>query len=268
MMEEFAALEDRADMDPFLADNALRRLGYRETGGLRAADYLPLAPEEAIYFGTGYRIPHLDREIDEDIMYGSDLPILRSIELMDPERAAAFASQESPYLIPPRTMAVGPNYFTPAVQAHEAGHMGFDVIEDVLMDRPNLRDRFTDAALRPFLDRAEEEVVVELGDDLTDTWVQPRGEGRPVGTHESVFHTVQYLPDRGTREFAVSNREFERLQRYEQIIQELAQEELTRRGEPPRAVMQQPQPGNMFYREPEPEPREGLLGLFDRIRGN
>ena len=262
MMEAFAALEGRADMDPYLANNPLRRLGYRETGGLRGIDYLPLAPDEAIYFGGGYRLPHLDAEI----MAGDELPIFRSIELMDPERAAAFDSSQSEFLIPPRTTAIGPNYFTERVKAHEAGHQGFDVIEDAMLARPELQARFTDENLPRFLDRAREEAVVELGDDLTGTWVQPRGEGRPVGTHESMFHTVQYLPDRGTREFEISDQDFERMQRYEQIIQELAQEELTRRGEPPRAVMQTLGPGNMFYREPEP--RGGLLGVLDRIRGN
>lgn len=39
--EAFAALEQRADMDPWLADDPLARLGYRELGGLRAVDYIP-----------------------------------------------------------------------------------------------------------------------------------------------------------------------------------------------------------------------------------
>lgn len=268
MAEEFAALEQRADMDPWLADNPLRRLGYREVGGLRGMDYLPLAPNTGSYYGLGYGAPELEQELFGQWRSGGGLPVFDSIEMMDPERHRAFDSGESQYLIPPRTMAVGPNYYTEAILAHESGHAGVDVINDLLLARPELRDRFYDAGVRPFLDMALEEALVELGDDLGATWVQPRGEGRPVGTYQTVEHTVQFLPDRGTQDFAVSEREFEGVQRYNQIAQTLAQEELTRRGEPPRAVMREPEPGNIFYREPEPEPRGGLLGLLDRIRGN
>ena len=216
MMEEFAALEDRADMDPWLADNPLRRLGYREMGGLRGVDYLPATPEGAYYSaGAVNRI------------------------------------------------GLGSDYFTPPVQAHEAGHAGVDVVTDAVFD-PRNRDYanlFLREGLSPTPSYGFEEAVIELSDNPMDTWIQPRREGRPTGTYSTLEPTIQFLPEAGTSDRS-------RVERYEQIMQEIAQEELARRGEPPRAVMQQPQPGNIFYREPEPEPRGGLLGLLDRIRGN
>lgn len=267
--EAFAALERRAEMDPWLADDPLARLGDRDMGGLQAVDYLPLAPNAALYFPSGYGKPQLDQEIDLDILYGGGLPILESIELMDPARHAAFELEREEYLIPPGTMAIGPNYFAPPIQAHEARHRGVHIIEDMLMAIPGLYSRsFRDDPFRPSipLSRALNEALVELKDDLTDTWVQPSGDDRPMGTHESMSHTVQYLPDRGEPgRNVVSDLDFANVQRWEPILQAIAQEELARRGEPPRAVMQEPQPGNIFYREPEPEPRGGLLGIFDRL---
>lgn len=276
MMEAFAALEDRADMDPWLADDPIARLGYREIGGLRGTDYLPLS-NNAHYFTSGYSIPQLDREIRRDIAYDIGMPILESIGLMDPDRREAFEYGREEYLIPPRTIGISPTHASEPTKAHEARHGGVHVIEDMLMDSPELRSRVLQATrLRPTLfplslefeerptfplRRGFEEGIVELGDDLTDTWVLPSGE------HRSMHSTVQYLPGRGEPgRNVLSDLDFARAQLYEQVMREIAQEELTRRGEPPRAVMREPEPGNIFYREPEP--REGLLGLFDRLRGN
>jgi hypothetical protein len=203
----------------------------------------------------------LDEEIAEAMARGDDrLPVLDSVRLMHPDAYDAFQRGATDSLIPPRTIGLGPDYFTEAVKAHEAGHAGFDFVEDALARDPELAQRFRDAGFAPRASRAYEEAVVELSDDPMDTWIQPRREDRPTGTYSTLEHTIQYPGS--------SDREREGLARYREIMEGIAQEELTRRGEPPRAVMRQPQPGNVFYREPEPEPRGGLLGLLDRIRGN
>lgn len=215
MAEQFAALEARADMDPLLVDDALRRLGYRGIGGLRGVNF-SAQPNTAQYAG-------------ED-----------------------------------RLIAIGENYFTDPVVAHEAGHAGFDFVEDAIAANPELAQRFQDAGFlaRFPVDPYFEEAVVEIGDDPTASWNLPRdarsavfGPEALVGTMEP---TIQFLS-------VVSEAEQARLGRFNDIMQQIAEDELDRLGEPPRAQMQEPGPGNMFYREPEPEPERGIGALFRRM---
>ena len=261
MAEQFAALEARADDDPWLANNPLRRLGYRDVGGLEAVDYLPLAPDAATYYGAGYHVGHLEQELALARARGEDvLPIFGSISTMQPDRAAAFDLMESEYLLPPGTIALGPDYMASPIMAHEAGHRGFDVIEELLESDPSLAQRFLDAGLLPRASHGFEEAVVELSDNPSDSWVQPRSEDRPAGATQTMEHTIQYLADPGTAERG-------RVERFNDIMQQIAEEELGRRGEPPRAQMREPGPGSMFYREPEPEPERGIGALFRRLFG-
>lgn len=215
MAEDFAALEARADMDPLLVNDALRRLGYRQIGGLRSVNLSP-NPEDAQYLGA-------DRLIE-----------------------------------------IGGNFFADPVVAHEAGHAGFDFVEDAIAANPELAQRFQDAG---FVGRFPvgsnlEEAVIEIGDDPAASWNLPRdvrssvfGPEALVGTMEP---TVQFLT-------AVSEGEQARVGRFNEIMQQIAEEELARFGEPPRAVMREPGPGSIFYREPEPE--RGIGALFRRLLG-
>ena len=217
MAEQFAALEARADMDPLLVNDALRRLGYRQIGGLQGVNF-SAQPNTAEYVG-------------ED-----------------------------------RLITIGENYFTDPVVAHEAGHAGFDFVEDAIAANPELAQRFRDAGFvgRFPVGSELEEAVVEIGDDPTASWNLPRdarssafGPEALVGTMEP---TIQFLS-------VVSEAEQARVGRFNDIMQQIAEEELGRRGEPPRAQMREPGPGSMFYREPEPEPERGIGALFRRLFG-
>ena len=225
MAEQFAALEARADMDPLLVNDALRRLGYRQIGGLQGVD-LSQDPNAAEYRGGD------------------------------------------------RLVEIGGNYFADPVVAHEAGHAGFDFVSDALAANPDLLARFIDAG---FITNASpqdfeagrfpvsspfEEAIVELGDDPSATWNLPQNAESylfvPGQTTATVGSTIDYL-DR------VSEAERNRLGRFNDIMQQIADEELDRLGEPPRAQMREPGPENLFYREPEPE--RGIGALFRRLFG-
>lgn len=215
MAEDFAALEARADMDPLLAGDPLRRLGYRGIGGLRGVNLSPDA-EEALYAGS-------DRRIE-----------------------------------------VGSNYFTDPVIAHEAGHAGFDFVGDAVAANPELAQRFRDAGFMGVFPVGSglEEAVIELGDDPTASWNLPRdarsavfGPEALVGTMEP---TIQFLT-------MVDEAEQARVGRFNEVMQQIAEDELARLGEPPRAKMREPGPENMFYREPEPEVERGIGALFRRM---
>jgi hypothetical protein len=215
MAEDFAALEARADMDPLLVNDALRRLGYRGIGGLRSVNLSP-RPEDAYYYG-------------ED-----------------------------------RIIEAGSNYFADPVLAHEAGHAGFDFVEDAIAANPELAQRFQEVG---FVGRFPvypelEEAVVEVGDDPEASWNLPRDARSSVFGPEALVGimepTIQYLT-------GVDEAEQARVGRFNDIMQQIAEEELDRLGEPPRAQMQEPGPESLFYREPEPE--RGIGALFRRMFG-
>lgn len=243
MAEQFAALEARADIDPWLADNPMRRLGYREYGGLEAVDFVPNT------LGGSW------------VEYGIEQPRslsreeIVSLMQMQPDRVIDFEEGRTPFLIPPGTVMLGADYNTEAVTAHEFGHAGHDIIRALSAYDPEMAARFSEADVtRPGSASSRfEEGVVELSDNPDDSWINTRGE------RATMAHTIE--------EADTSNRSYRgQLERYNALMQEIAQEELARRGEPPRAVMREPGPGSIFYREPER--RGGLLGILDRIRGN
>lgn len=213
MAEDFAALEARADMDPLLVNDALRRLGYRGIGGLRGVNFSS-NPEEASYLGA-------DRLIE-----------------------------------------VGGNFFTDPVVAHEAGHAGFDFVADAVEANPDLVERFIEAGFigRFPIGPGLEEAVIELGDDPEASWNLPRDARSMVFGPEALVGTmaptIQFLPEEGD-----SDRE--RVDRFNAIMQQIAEDELDRLGEPPRAQMREPGPDSVFYREPEPE--RGIGALFRRM---
>lgn len=262
MAEQFAALEDRADMDPYLADDALARLGYREYGGLQAVDYIP-GGRNAAHLPSGATSPRG--------LYSDEI---RALQTMQPERVAAWEGGESEYLVPPRSILLGSDVYAPPVSAHEFRHGGIDILDELLADDPELQARYVElrsagvrnpqpweAEWRSSRDRRIgfrnfNEAVTEVRDDPNAWWNTPAGERATMAPY------IQY--------YNPESSSMDGLRRYEAAYQTIAAEELARRGEPPRAVMREPEPGNMFYQEPEPEPepRGGLLGIFDRIRGN
>lgn len=231
--EEFAALETRADDDRFLRNNPLRRLGYRVAGGLKGIDYMPLGPDVAAMYGRGYGEPEYRQELFGDLTRPG-LPVFDSVQLMDPEKAEAFDRGTLEYLLEPGTVAIGPNYYSGPVRAHEFGHYGVDVIEDQMRDNPSLMDPFWDAGISPIIDWGVEEGVIELSDDPRESW------NLPSGGIATMAPTIQFLgsPEASWRD---------RLGIYENVLQDTAQGILTEMGEPPSAVMRQPGPGNLYY---------------------
>ena len=229
--EEFAALEHRADMDPWLKDNPLRRLGYRQNGGLRAVNYLPEGPSTGRYYENGYGVPELRAEMIAKLVDptgGTNHPVFESAAVMDPDRYAAFLSGEAPLLADEGAVAVGENYNSYPVLAHEFGHTGFATIRDMIANDPAALQQVRDAGLTPLSEYTPEELAsfdeafTELSDDPLDAWNTPSGP-------TTMAHTIQYIPERGSpaRQTAET---------YLEVFQRLAAAELTRQREPPRAM--------------------------------
>lgn len=220
MAEDFAALEARADIDPYLRDNALRRLGYRSLGGLRGVDF-------------------------------------------EPGGSSGYPSSRGTYTPADRKIRMGGIYFSDPVMAHESGHAGVDFVNEAIRNNPELLQAFRDRGLgtnRPVMDYGFEEALVELGDNPTDTWNLPsnRQDWQYPEPTMSVESTIQFLPEEGTEDR-------DRVERMNAAMQQVAEDELRRQGEPPRAEMREPGPESMFYRQPERE--GGIGGLFRRLFG-
>lgn len=236
-MEQLAALEHRVDIDPYLRENPLRRLGYRESGGLRNVDYLPLAPKEASHYPEGFTENYLP--YDEVGGY----PIFRSLEITNPERAKEFRSYESEYLIPRGGVVAGSRYYSDPVLAHEFGHVGHSIVEDLVRKNPELAKRFEPKESPADIGYKFEEALVELGDNPEASWNLPE-TGEPI----TLEHTIQ-------KPFGRTEMGRRKLERYNEIIQEIAAEELARRGEPPRANRM------------DTEEQGGIMGLLKSIFG-
>lgn len=220
MAEDFAALEARADMDPYLRDDALRRLGYRSLGGLRGVDF-------------------------------------------EPGGSSGYPSTRATYTPADRKIRMGGIYFSDPVMAHESGHAGVDFLNEAVRNNPELLQAFRDRGLDTNrMGYGFEEALVELGDDPSDTWNLPSNRQDwlfPEAT-KSIGSTIEYLPEEGTDDR-------DRVERMNAAMQQVAEDELRRQGEPPRAEMREPGPESMFYNQPEPEREGGIGGLFRRLFG-
>ena len=278
MMEDFAGLERRVELEPYFANNPMAQLGYVAGGGSRSVDYLPLDINQAAVFPTGYSGPEYaaDMGSGDDFYTARAQNIYGSIEAMDPARAEAFAddySQNQNFattpLVPIRNIGLGPNFMGPSVESHEFAHKGVDVIQDMLRENPEMRSRLyrglpmseglppqrylrgydtSPDGLVPMFNTNvyptdpgtwdPEESLVELRDNPADAWIQPRTADRPVGTYATMEPTIQYQRDVGTQEYPPTLIQAGQTRRRDQIMQEIAAEELARRGVPPRATMQ------------------------------
>lgn len=211
-MRALGNLEMRADMDRYLRDDPLARLGFDPDRIDVFSPYGEISPFNARY---GY---DLRRSLTPDS--------LERYEAMYPGRGGQ---------VPEDTILMTANW-PPAALAHESRHRGIDELERAGRDVAPMPTDF-------------EEAVVERGDMpfLDETmnlpWATAAFE-RGERVSPPISATVKFPnPSDGVL-------------RYEQILQELAQDELTRRGEPPRSVR----------REPEPEPG-GIRGFLKSIFG-
>lgn len=211
--EQLADLEMRVDMDPYLKDDPLARLGFDP----ERIDWFssPVGTLSAFYAPEGV-------DLGKQGLHPSTLS---AYDLMYPDRQ---------YKVPEDTIVINPTR-PPASLAHEARHRGIKMLRRAGRDVDPMSYRY-------------EEALVELGDVpfLEETSNLPRSntafaagyrETRPLSWgHE--------YPDPG-----------EGVRRYEKVLQELAQDELVRRGEPPRFV------------QPEPPQTGGVRELLRSIFG-
>jgi hypothetical protein len=213
-MRALGNLEMRADMDRYLRDDPLARLGFDPD---RIDVFSPYAQTSSPFYAPGgaeLRAPRLHPTT------------LDAYDAMYPDRGLR---------VPEDTIVMNDTR-PPAVLAHESRHRGIELLRRAGRD------------VDP-MDVWYEESLVEIGDKpyLEETANLPRtniafadGERKTL----PVSWGYQYPnPSDG-------------IQRYENALQRLAQEELTRRGEPPRSVR----------REPEPEPG-GIRGFLKSIFG-
>ena len=225
-MEDFAALEARADDDPWLKNNPMARLAYRESGGLRAVDYIP-GVNNAAAVGSG------------GIKRGSTLDKIHTdaIRNIRPEQYDAWQRGETPYLVNPYSILVGSEANSSPTRVHEFGHLGFDMLMNMIANDPTSVQKLRDAGLASKVSVGFEEAVMERNDNPEDQWIgADSGTTRSMGEYDDKRDAATNDP---------------RVARYESIMQEIARDELTRLGEPPRV---QPK-----------EPRGGLMGIYDRF---
>ena len=220
MGAQFANLELRADMDPYLAGDPLARLGFD--------------PERVQWYDSPRRSTAFFTSFDVDL--GG---------MVDPETARRYNEMYpgADLMVPGDTIVMNSVSGLPTL-AHEARHRGYDKMEG-LAALPDMPPGFNmEGPLDP-------EQFTEIGDDpfLDERMNLPRGvAGFPEGaTYRTMRGTIDTPPAGSV------------MRGYYDQVQNAAQGVLTAAGEPPRAVMQVPGRGNMFYQP------TGIGGLFSRI---
>lgn len=213
-MRALGNLEMRADMDRYLRDDPLARLGFDPD---RVDVFSPYAEvSSAFYAPEGANLRNA----------GLHMSTLQAYNAMYPERELR---------VPEDTLVMNDTR-PPAVLAHESRHRGLELL------------RRAGRGVDP-MDAWYEESLVEIGD-------------KPYLDEASNLPRTNIAFESGARKTAPVSWGYEHpnpsagIQRYETAMQELAQDELTRRGEPPRTVR----------REPEPE-LSGVRRLLNSIFG-
>ena len=226
---ELAALGDlelRADLDPYLKDDALARLGYSE------ARLMPLldSSNSATTFSPS-AFPDASMEAS-DYMKGN---LLRRYNEAYPELGG---------VLPPNSILYDDLYSALPVIAHELRHVGTGVIE---RDNPIKYDREFPSPYR----NNWEETVLEIGDMpfINKTWNAP-SRLQPMRTTMDLQHTLEFY-DKGRPKSRIPKSVAAGAEEAYGILQQLAAEELAARGEIPRAQPRQIE---------QPKQRGGLLG--------
>ena len=205
MMRQFGNLELRADMDPYLANDALARLGFD--------------PNEIRYFSPYNKVSALHTENPMDLrLQGLSRDTLLAYRDMYPDLD---------YTVPDNSILMTP-FYPPAALAHESRHRGVELLRRD--PEANLADPYFQEV--PF----GEEAVMEVGDlpYLDETQNNPRGtfvfdaDRTPFTVRSSI---QRGMPAPGSAEAIARRRTFDELQ-------EAARAALERRGEVPRATMQ------------------------------
>lgn len=217
--EGLAQLAERRRQRAENRDRELRALGNLE---LRADmdRYLagdPLArlgfdPERVDWFSPYGGLDPFNTAQGGDLGSGLSSESRRRYDAMYPDRAG---------MVPEDTVMMTANWPL-SVLAHESRHRGIDELTRAGRDVDPMRQLY-------------EEAVVEVGDQpfLDETINLPR-ETQAFERGERVSPPLSATID-------VPNPP-EGVLRYEKVLQELAQDELTRRGEPPRAQRREPEP--------------------------
>lgn len=237
MMRQFGNLELRADMDPYLANDPLARLGFD--------------PDQIDYFSPYGKISafYAPNGLDMLDMVGSRETALRFNDMYP----------ENDYRVPEDTILMTP-FYPPAILAHESRHRGIELLR---------RDPNATLPENTF----NEEGVVEIGDLPYLDEAQPTPRGTIAFEQGWSPVSVRRTLDEGTQEpitfFGVPRHATsvgqERQRTFDQLQAE-ARDALRRQGEVPRATMQ----GNP--RQALREMRRitgtgGIGGLFRRVIG-
>jgi hypothetical protein len=160
---------------------------------------------------------------------------MRSVDFYGTHPEAAYTRTRFGGEEPVSTVTYGANVSALPVLSHEFGHVGYNVLEDLIGSDPDLLDRF--GGLK---DRAFEEMLIELYDNPDDTW--NRKDAPPLSMAETIdfprdeyFNVYRTLSGDPDVEFT------HEVDNYNEMLRQFAEEELSRRGEPPRARMRQPE---------------------------
>lgn len=197
--EQFGDTEFRWDLDRYLVDNPVARLGYDEA--------------KFRYMGRG---PEAGRRYLSPMTYAGERSLVAR-EKMSPDLVSLYEARfpEDEGMIDPGTILYSDRYAggRPEVLGHEAMHAGIMALER--------------AGLIPPSGKGFEEAAVEMMDvPFRDEMINPAArfdlEPHPYSD------TIQYLD-------SLSKEDRERVEGYLSDTQRIALEELRRRGEPPRA---------------------------------
>lgn len=227
-MTQLSNVELRADLDPWLKDDPIARLGYRASGGMENVNYLPSAR------GAG----RLQRDLslgyvtdDTRYGYGGALSQMRPDSwwdaLQDVQDAGVAPSDIT--LIPEDTVLMNSFDNSLPAYAHEFRHVGLERLPEF-----------------SGLNRATNEALVEMADNPSDSWTASVS-GRSFG--RTMAPTIEYLNESNP---ALRTRIRDYFGDMRVRADEAATAQLRAAGEPPRAV-----------RRPPPEP-----GFFEWLFGS
>lgn len=218
LMADVAELERRADLDKYLKDNPLARLGYM------------LANERPVFY------PDTDKKFTSRAWSRAGGGGLEGSRIMPPYELELYnkAHPRDGGFLPANAVVYDSSYAKLPVLAHEYGHIGYGFLKDqgVLPQKPM-------DVVRP----AAEEALIELTEQpfLDDRMNFSKRHHELAGRSYTLKDTQDATRNGGLRGYFGRSRD--RLEDHLADIQTVAQGELTRRGEPPRTVPRVPSKG-------------------------